>query len=419
MKTQTTIRVEDTPENKKPLWPDGYPENYDSFFGDHGLEYGEGDETVPLASAIMIPADEEIETNYSHSKLPNKAADIAYECITGKEPTSTADIKMPKAFFFIGAFSPIDIQVFYTDQNGIERKIGSGIANQTEDGAAYFKYYLENENGEKVGEEIEFLTIPNPQDGEYKIVTQGTGDGKYKIEAAKIAEDEATGEIIESTVFIEGIAELNKTGELKVKIQDNEVIKESRDTAPPTITITSPQNKTYLNDQILNIEFEVKDDKTELENMETEIYLDNQILESKNIDLALRSLGEHKIKIIARDEAGNQSEEEIIFQATTSLDALIKNIKHYYELGLIKSQRTEKILIKAVKKLKKAGKLIQKIQNHKKIPKNKKNKIIKFVQKRINYYINRIIKYINRKPDKLIKPRAKELLAESLEYLKH
>ena len=406
--TISKIRVVDsTAENR---WEHGMPENFYDNKTDRGLEYGEGDETVPDFSAQDIISDKTIKINSSHRELPTKAQCKILEELAQIDEVNCEyidNIYIPNILLF-NVFSPVDIKVITPD--GAE--IGSGVDDYEGD-AFYSKYRLDN------GEEIEFLTIPNPQDGEYKILTQGTDNGEYKIEVAKIAEDEATGEIIESTVFMEGIAELNKTGELKVKIQDNEVIKESRDTAPPIITITSPQNKTYLNDQILDIEFEVEDNQTKPENIQTEIYLDNQILESKNIDLALRSLGEHKIKIIARDEAGNQSEETIIFQTNTSLDSLIENIKHYYELGLIKSQGTEKILIKAVKKLKKAEKLIQKIQNHKKIPKNKKNKIIKFVQKRINYYINRIIKYINRKPDKLIKPRAKELLVESLGQVKY
>ncbi|MCD6149517.1 alpha/beta hydrolase [bacterium] len=406
--TITQIRLEETPEDLKPMWEHGYPEGYNSIFGDHGLEYGEGDETVPLSSAQNIISDTQIEIDSSHNKLPKKAANIAYQTITGYLPAEEVSVQNVDTVFIVIVFSPVDIQVIDSQGNRSGKDFQTGkILNEIE--GAYYTGYETNS---------EFLTIPNPQDGEYKILTQGTGDGKYKIEAAKIAEDE-NGKVIESTVSIEGIAVLGEEDELNIEIKDGEVIDKNEDTTPPTITITSPQNKTYLNNQILNVKFTAEDDQTEPEDIQTKAYLDNQILENKTIDLALQNLGEHKIKIIARDEAENKSEETIIFQTDTSLGALIENIKHYHKLKLIKRNKEKRILTKAVKNLKKAEKLIQKIQNSKKISEKRKDKIIKFIQKKTNQYIDRTIKYINRKSDKLIKPRAKELLVESLERVKY
>ncbi len=95
--------------------------------------------------------------------------------------------------------------------------MGVGTDYDYENGAFYSKYLLEN------GEESEFLTIPNPIDGEYQIIAQGTGTGNYKIEATQISQNEETGEVTESIAVIEGEAQEGEETKHKIKKENNEV----------------------------------------------------------------------------------------------------------------------------------------------------------------------------------------------------
>jgi len=96
------------------------------------------------------------------------------------------------------------------------------------------------------------FTIPNPEDGDYKIITQGTDKGgDYTIEVAKITENEEYPDnAIESSTTIEGETQTNEIQEVEVEVSSDEVIY-NPDTTPPVITILSPEEKDYNNDGII------------------------------------------------------------------------------------------------------------------------------------------------------------------------
>ena len=211
--TISEIRVGDA--NNNGIWKDGMPENFGDNNTDQGLNYSDGDETVPLYSAETINADKEIEIDSSHRDLPTKAqckviSELAN--ISEDDCEYVNDWHIPN-ILLINIFSPIDIQVI--DKNG--NWAGKNIQNLAEDkqinGAYYSGYDTDNE----------FLTVPDPIDGEYQIIAEGTDNGDYKIETAKISEDEETGETSESTVEITGTAIKNESEELKIEVNGDEV----------------------------------------------------------------------------------------------------------------------------------------------------------------------------------------------------
>lgn len=53
----TISRINVVESGDELLWEHGYPEDFDSLLGDHGLVYGDGDGTVPLESASLPTAD--------------------------------------------------------------------------------------------------------------------------------------------------------------------------------------------------------------------------------------------------------------------------------------------------------------------------------------------------------------------------
>lgn len=418
--TLTNIRIEDAPRSKEPLWPDGYPENYDSIFGDHGMEYGEGDETVPLFSAKGIESDEMVETGFSHGKLPTEAARIVYENITGQFPLNfggTPKTKNDIMIFLV--FSPVDIQISYLDRNGSRQVIGNNAAYTNEEGAFYAKYRVENENGEEVGEEVEFITIPNPSDGEYEIRTQGTGNGEYRIEVTKILEDENNSvEAKEATAVFNGIAKEGQVEELKVKITGDEVVGEQEeDTAAPEIGMMSPENRQYLNAGELQIEYSVFDNVSEKENIAVEISIDGEISKPGAMDLSFFEIGTHSLAVVATDEAGNRSEKDIEFEVISNLATVLSNVGIYAESGMIRKNEA-KVLKNLIGGIIRLEKIMELVKNSKKIKTKDKKRLEETINRIIEKHIGSVIGFIEKRPDKFISTEAKKLLIGSLEYIK-
>jgi hypothetical protein len=76
--------------------------------------------------------------------------------------------------------APVDIQVV----DPLGRRIGKDFSTNQDINEIPLAYYTGFQNPE-----MEFLTIPNPVDGEYIIKTQGTGTGSYKVESTFVSED--------------------------------------------------------------------------------------------------------------------------------------------------------------------------------------------------------------------------------------
>lgn len=238
------------------LWKDGYPLGFEIPIGDQGLIYDDGDGTVPLVSgeSINIYENEKIILKSNHLNLPTDSQKDVLELLTGKRPETENRDSLIKDIFIASVFSPIDIQV--VDKNG--KRVGRDFQNPghifNEIPGAYYSGYDNVDN--------EFLTIPNPEDGEYKILTQGTGNGEYKIKTAKISEDENSQEATESVAEISGTAVTGQQEEKTVTVENNQVTTEKKDTTPPVITghaTTEPNANGWYN-QDVTVHFEATDD---------------------------------------------------------------------------------------------------------------------------------------------------------------
>ncbi len=209
--TISKIRVTDSTVEGK--WLNGMPENFYNEESDRGLENSKGDETVPVKSAKSVAGNKTIEINASHQELPGKA-----QCEVFKELTGLANCKydldwhMANLLLF-NVFSPIDIQIVSPSGKRIGKNFTTGEFINEIDRA----YYSGNDS------ENEFVTILNPENGEYKILTQGTGSGNYRIEAVKILND-GNDPGNESTVVLSGKTNLNEINELKVEAKESVII---------------------------------------------------------------------------------------------------------------------------------------------------------------------------------------------------
>jgi len=163
--------------NSLPAWEFGEPIGL--ALGDRysGVTFTEGDSTVTLDSQSFIDGQNIILTGIEHNKLPDySSAEIGTILGLSMNAKITTQIN---ELLMINVYSPVDFYVLAPDG----KRIGfnkDGVAFNEIEGA----FYTGNDS------ETEFITIPNPLSGEYKVITQGTGTGSYEIEVT-FADDES------------------------------------------------------------------------------------------------------------------------------------------------------------------------------------------------------------------------------------
>jgi len=164
-----------------PKWEHGYPDHFYDTNSDQGLEFGVGDKTVPLYSASFIVDDLTIISSI-HNGLPKNAQAIVFEKLTKKDPVEISDTySLPNIkLLILKILSPVDVQVITPDGKKIGKNFETGEEINEIDGAFYSGFLTDNE----------YVTIINPLDGDYKVITEGTDDGgEYTVATAYITEE--------------------------------------------------------------------------------------------------------------------------------------------------------------------------------------------------------------------------------------
>ena len=314
-------------------WQHGYPEGFNSIFRKRGIIFGAGDKTVPTFSATDFPTVNKIRKyQTSHSQIvSDSVSDIIYilknkqVVITPKEPYTD--------YLLVQVYSPIDIQII--SPSG--KKLGVDFTGNTEINEIDGAYYS------GLGAKIEFALIPNPEKGEYELLTKGTGNGNFAIDVSLINDNGA------DTKKVKGNTIENSQIGFNLNLSTNKLQVEPEDKTPPQITITSPLPQSYLHSDVIDINYQVNDDGVGV--WQTEKYLNNSLFESNNIDLFNYSLGDYQFKIKARDRVDNESEKVVSFKIIATFSSLKKDIERLFTEGDIKSKRTKNHIIKLIKKL--------------------------------------------------------------------
>ena len=111
----------------------------------------------------------------------------------------------------------------------------------------------------------------------------------------------------------------------------------------------------------------------------------------------MQNLGEHKLKITATDEAGNQGEKEISFQLETNIKAIIDNVNRYATAGLIKNKADKTVLISRLKLIQGIKELIKTIEDSRFFNSRTKEKLVKALEEQINGQLNWLVEYVKQR----------------------
>jgi pimeloyl-ACP methyl ester carboxylesterase len=204
-------------------WIHGYPLGFEIPGTDRGTIKSSGDGVIPFDSAksVDIKSDNLIELPSDHRSIVTDAQKDVLELLTGTRPTTEVKNSIIKNMFMAQVFSPIDIQIVAPDGKRVGKDFATGKILNEIDGAYYTGYTTKNE----------FVTIPNPIKGIYKILTEGIGDGAYTIETTEMDQNArgVAGQVINT---IEGIAVVGQKEEKTVEVKGVEII-DNVDTVAP------------------------------------------------------------------------------------------------------------------------------------------------------------------------------------------
>ncbi|MDO8592306.1 MAG: LamG-like jellyroll fold domain-containing protein, partial [bacterium] len=235
--TLNYLRVIADPDPSDNKWQSGYPENLDNNL--YSLEMGNGDDTVPLKSANSLTGVETIESvSADHTNLPTIMQKEIIKTLTGTAPDNYFNSKITstiKRWAFFRVYSPVDFAVIAPDG----KKIGKDFLNNVEINQIPDAFYS------GFNSEAEFVLIPNPLDGEYKVELQGVAKGgEYTLVNSLIDGDKEISKEFTGTIAPEQEREftVDYTAAADNPISDLAPV----DTVPPVITITSPlENSQY------------------------------------------------------------------------------------------------------------------------------------------------------------------------------
>jgi pimeloyl-ACP methyl ester carboxylesterase len=212
------------------VWGFGKPENFGKASTDQGLERGKGDGIVPIFSASLVNND--LNTlDSGHNDLPTKAEGPIFKKLTGQDATILINKnhglpETSKNVLIFQILSPADIVVVAPDG----KKVGKDFANNQEIDEISDAFYS------GFGTDDEYVTIPNPIEGVYKVITKGTGGGgAYTIAAGAI------GDATSSTSFFTGITLPDFVTEHDVSVGTNSGSKTIKN-IQIVATISSTQN---------------------------------------------------------------------------------------------------------------------------------------------------------------------------------
>lgn len=350
--TLSSIRVIPDPNPIDNLWPHGKPENFGDSSTDQGLEYGFGDGTVTLPSASSLATGSNIDAftlNSKHDDLPTNAQLDVIEQLTGTRPTTEVRLWQITKILMINIKSPADIQILDPEGKRVGKDFDTGNILTEVPGSFYTGYDTD----------VEFITIPNPLNGEYEIKLEGTGSGLYTVETSAIDDDKINA--TEFTGFIDvGVYEqLNLTYNIE---ENNLEPLAPDDNVAPVITIASPETgRVYTHQDIVTLEYSVTDNTGVQSSKATFSSQLREVTNGEAIDLFFEPIGSHTLTIEATDFLNNTSYATVTFAIGATYESTIADINRSYELGWIQKAAVHDSLIYLFQAIIKNNKQVDKL----------------------------------------------------------
>lgn len=341
----STINIIRVASNSNPLWVDGKPDGFGGETADRGLEMGSGDGTVTTFGNFLDNSISNQEIPGSHQRLPTLAEAQVFNILTDKTASTTFDHNygVDVKILLIQLLSPIDMVITTPDGKRMGKNFETGEEYNEIPGAFYSGYQ---------GSE-EYITIPNPLDGEYKVEVQGTGSGKYGVTVSNISDN--------------NVSESNFTGQTAPELQSSLSFGVNADTVskiipedidPPVITIISPEKKDYLRSEIINIiatSTDISGDVTTTLSINGKFFVDGD-----KYDLFFGNLGTTTLFATSTDIIGNTATTSLSFRIIADASSTISDINRAYNLKWIKDVKTRDEIIKKVQKIYKKDKNVDK-----------------------------------------------------------
>ncbi|MBI5729243.1 MAG: hypothetical protein HY983_03340 [Candidatus Magasanikbacteria bacterium] len=366
--TLNTVRVIDSPF--LPLWNHGFPDGYDGTTYDLGMEVGSGDGTLPLKSSEFIYSDISVQST-EHTALPTHAESLIINKLAAiKDPELVNNWHFPNfKLLIIKILSPADIVVIAPDGKRVGKDFTIGQEVNQIDGAFYSGFTTDDE----------YITIPNPLDGEYKVETIGTGNGgEYTVAAGYISDDVLVSKDFQANTLP------NMVSELKIDINSStpqNLRVTPTDNVPPEITILSPLAQDYTRPFVLPLLVTATDTGSGVYSQS--LAFDGKIATSSDmVDLFYLPLGIHTVMATATDFMGNVAIASTSFKLIASVTSTISDIERSYSLGWINNAGIKKSLIKKLQEIKKEDKKEKEDdeRKHKKNEEKRKEEFKEFLQ---------------------------------------
>ncbi len=331
--TISQIRIVPAPNSglyPLPMWQHGFPENFTNIFTDQGLISGHGDNMVPVLSSSFV--NQNVKSfNADHGQLISASEADIYKTLTGKDAKIlTTSHGLLDSLILFHIHSPADIIIIAPDGRKVGKNFTTGEIYMEIPDAFYAGYKTDDE----------FISIPNPINGEYKLLTQGTGNGEYTLVTDILSHVSSTeaffvGQTVPGLVTTHNI-------NFDVTHPSNTAIVPA-DKIPPSIALSQPVATTYTHADLLPVNITVTD-ATGIAT--TSVVFDGKsIAASTSIDLFYESLGVHIVSATSTDMVNNSTSTAKNIQVIATASSTISDIHREYSLGWIKSKTLRDLLV--------------------------------------------------------------------------